>query len=69
MVGQVHRGLGHIRPRVGAGELRAVVTGHVKQAIGWRVHVCTRHVTRVSCGHSSPALGTAQARVNRSQAT
>ena len=68
MVGQVHRGLGHIRPRVGAGELGAVVTRHVKQAIGWRVHV-SRHVTRVSCGHSSPSLGTTQARVNRSQAT
>lgn len=26
VVGQVHRGLGHIRPRVGARELGAVVT-------------------------------------------
>ena len=28
-----------------------------------------RHVTRVSCGHSAPALGAVQTRVNRREAT
>ena len=68
VVGQVHRGLGHIRSGVGARELGAVVTRHVEQSISGGVHV-SRHVTRVSCGHSAPALGAVQTRVNRCEAT
>ena len=33
MMRQVHRGLGHVRPRVGAGQLGAVVAGDVQETI------------------------------------
>lgn len=46
MVAQVHRGLGHVGPRVGAGELGAVVAGHVQQTIliSGAIHCVSRHL-------------------------
>ena len=60
VVGEVPRGLGHVRPRVGAGELGAVVAGHVEQP---------RAVGVAGARSLAPAaLVAAQTRVYRSQA-